>query len=84
MSVTGTVTLLVTGAVPAGESSVHGTVQSVVYLGETLHVHVAVEGDQVLKVALRNEGQLTNPITWKRGDQVAVAWRPEDIQVLEP
>jgi hypothetical protein len=25
----------------------------------------------------------TNPITWKRGDPVAVAWRPEDIQELE-
>jgi len=71
------------GEVPAGEQSVTGTVQSVVYLGETLHVHVAIAEGQLLKVAMRNEGQLTNPISWKRGDQVAVAWRPEDIQELE-
>jgi putative spermidine/putrescine transport system ATP-binding protein len=71
------------GTVPAGESSLDGTVRQVVYLGETLHVHVAVDGGQVVKVALRNEGQLTNPITWAPGERVAVAWRPEDIQELE-
>jgi len=72
------------GEVPSGESSLEGTVQSVVYLGETLHVHVAIDGGETLKVALRNEGQLTNPITWKRGDRAAVAWRPDDIQELAP
>jgi len=71
------------GAVPDGEHSIAGVVQSVVYLGETLHVHVAIDGGQVLKVALRNEGQLTNPIPWKRGDAAMVAWRPEDVQELE-
>ena len=72
------------GDVPAGEESIAGTVQSVVYLGETIHVHVAIEGGAILKVALRNEGQLTNPIPWKRGDQAMVAWRPEDVQELAP
>ena len=72
------------GEVPSGESSLEGTVQSVVYLGETLHVHVAIEGEETLKVALRNEGQLTNPIAWKPGDRAAVAWRPDDIQELAP
>jgi putative spermidine/putrescine transport system ATP-binding protein len=72
------------GTVPPGESSVEGRVESVVYLGETLHVHVAIDGGQLLKVALRNEGQLTNPIMWKRGDRAAVAWRPDDIQELAP
>jgi putative spermidine/putrescine transport system ATP-binding protein len=76
--------LFAPGQVPIGESSIEGTVQSVVYLGETLHVNVAIAGGQVLKVALRNEGQLTNPIAWKQGDRAAVAWRPEDIQGLEP
>ena len=71
------------GLVPPGESSLAGTVQSVVYLGETIHVLVATGGAEVVKVALRNEGQLTNPVPWKAGDQVMVAWRPEDIQVLE-
>ena len=71
------------GQVPAGESSLAGAVQSVVYLGETIHVLVRVDAGEVVKVALRNEGQLTNPVPWKAGDQVMVAWRPEDIQVLE-
>ncbi|HTK55756.1 MAG TPA: ABC transporter ATP-binding protein [Gemmatimonadales bacterium] len=71
------------GQVPPGESSLAGAVQSVVYLGETIHVLVGVDAGEVVKVALRNEGQLTNPVPWKAGDQVMVAWRPEDIQVLE-
>lgn len=72
------------GEVPAGETSIAGAVQRVVYLGETIHVLVATREAEVVKVALRNEGQLTNPVPWKPGDEVMVAWRPEDIQVLEP
>ncbi|HEU4569897.1 MAG TPA: ABC transporter ATP-binding protein [Gemmatimonadales bacterium] len=75
--------LFAPGAVPAGEVSLPGTVRQVVYLGETLHVHVAGPGGQDLTVALRNEGQTTNPIPWRAGDAVAVAWRPEDLQLLE-
>ena len=71
------------GQVPAGEESVAGRVQSVVYLGETIHVLVATGKEGVVRVALRNEGQLTNPVPWQAGDEVMVAWRPEDIQVLE-
>ena len=56
--------------------------QGLVYLGETIHAHVAVDGGIVVKVALRNEGQLSNPIPWKVGDQVAVTWRPDDAQEL--
>ena len=40
------------------------------------------EGGQV-RVAVRNEGQLTRPLEWKRGDPVEVGWRPEDSQLLE-
>jgi hypothetical protein len=36
-----------------------------------------------MSVALRNEGQLSKPVSWRRGDSVAVAWLPEDCQVLE-
>jgi ABC-type Fe3+/spermidine/putrescine transport system ATPase subunit len=57
-------------------------VRGLVYLGETIHVHVAVDGGEIVKVALRNEGQLSNPIPWKRGDKVAVTWRPDDAQEL--
>jgi ABC-type Fe3+/spermidine/putrescine transport system ATPase subunit len=69
-------------AIPAGAASLVGTVQGLVYLGETMHVHVAVDGGEVVKVALRNEGQLSNPIPWKTGDKVAVTWRPDDAQEL--
>ena len=36
-----------------------------------------------MTVALRNEGQLINPLPWRRGDAATVAWRPEDCQILE-
>jgi ABC-type Fe3+/spermidine/putrescine transport system ATPase subunit len=70
-------------AVPAGENAVEGTVRDVIYLGETMHVLVAVDGAGDVTVALRNEGQLIKPLPWRRGDAVAVGWLPEDCQVLE-
>jgi spermidine/putrescine transport system ATP-binding protein len=69
--------------VPAGENALHGTVDEVIYLGEMMRVLVATPGGARLTVALRNEGQLTRPLDWRRGDPVAVGWRPEDCQLLE-
>ncbi len=74
------------GDEPAGENAIPGTVSDVIYLGETLHVLVAVagaNGDERVAVAVRNEGQLGRPIRWSKGDQVAVCWAPGDCQVLE-
>jgi spermidine/putrescine transport system ATP-binding protein len=70
-------------AVPPGENAILGTVRDVVYLGETMHVVVTIAGSDDVTVAVRNEGQLINPLPWKRGDEAAVAWRPEDCQVLD-
>jgi len=71
------------GQVPAGENGIAGTVRDVVYLGETMHVVVALGDGALVRVAVRNEGQLLNPLRWRPGDNVMVAWRPEDCQVLE-
>ena len=70
-------------SVPPGENALPGTVEAVVYQGEMMRVRVALADRSSLVVALRNEGQLTRPLQWKRGDQVAVGWRPEDSQLLE-
>jgi ABC-type Fe3+/spermidine/putrescine transport system ATPase subunit len=70
-------------AVPPGRNAVVGAVRDVIYLGETIHVVVAVAGDRLIRVALRNQGQLLNPLRWTRGEVVAVTWRPQDCQVLE-
>jgi spermidine/putrescine transport system ATP-binding protein len=69
--------------VPAGENAIPGTVRDVVYLGETMHVVVSAPSAPDITVALRNEGQLINPLPWRRGDPATVAWRPEDCQILE-
>ncbi len=71
------------GEVPAAENALAGTVRDVIYRGETVHVIVALASGGTLTVALRNEGQLINPLPWKGGDPAAVVWRPEDCQVLE-
>jgi spermidine/putrescine transport system ATP-binding protein len=71
------------GAVPAGENGILGTVREVVYLGETLHVVVTLADRRDCTVALRNEGQLTRPLPWRKGDPAAVGWLPEDCQLLE-
>jgi len=70
-------------SVPAGENAVGGTIRDVIYLGETMHVIVTVPGCEDVTVAVRNEGQLIKPLPWKRGDPAAVAWLPEDCQILE-
>lgn len=69
--------------VPPGENAIPGTVRDVIYRGETIHVLVDIAGDASLAVALRNEGQLIKPVPWRSGDPVAVAWLPEDCQLLE-
>jgi hypothetical protein len=48
-----------------------------------MHVIVTIPGSGDVTVAVRNEGQLTKPLGWKRGDAAAVAWLPEDCQILE-
>jgi spermidine/putrescine transport system ATP-binding protein len=70
-------------AVPSEENTLAGTVREIIYLGETMHVIVTIPGADDVTVALRNEGQLIKPLAWKRGDAVAVAWLPEDCQILE-
>jgi spermidine/putrescine ABC transporter ATP-binding subunit len=72
-----------TDSVPAGENALNGVIREIIYLGETMHVIVTVPGSGDVTVAVRNEGQLIKPLGWKRGDPVAVAWLPEDCQVLE-
>ena len=71
------------GEEPAGENALAGTVQDVIYLGETMHVQVALADGTPVRVALRNEGQLIKPLRWSRGDRCMVTWLPEDCQVLE-
>jgi len=71
------------GEVPPGENALPGEIREVIYLGETLHVMVTLRDGNEVTVALRNEGQLIKPLPWKRGDPAAVAWLPEDCQVLE-
>jgi spermidine/putrescine transport system ATP-binding protein len=70
-------------AVPLGENALIGTIKDIIYLGETMHVIVTVPAAGDVTVALRNEGQLIKPLVWKRGDVAAVAWLPEDCQILE-
>ena len=70
-------------AVPPGENALRGTIRDIIYLGETMHVIVTVPGSGDITVAVRNEGQLIKPLAWKRGDPAAVAWLPEDCQILE-
>jgi spermidine/putrescine transport system ATP-binding protein len=69
--------------VPPAENSLGGVVRAVIYRGETIHVLVGLSDGEDVTVALRNEGQLSKPLPWRRGDPVSVGWLPEDCQVLE-
>jgi spermidine/putrescine transport system ATP-binding protein len=69
--------------IPPGENALAGTIRDTIYLGETMHVIVSIPAIGDVTVAVRNEGQLIKPLSWKRGDPAAVAWLPEDCQILE-
>jgi ABC-type Fe3+/spermidine/putrescine transport system ATPase subunit len=71
------------GSLPAGENGLPATVQDLIYLGETIHVRVALADGRAMIIALRNEGQLIKPLSWSRGDACVAGWLPEDCQVLE-
>jgi ABC-type Fe3+/spermidine/putrescine transport system ATPase subunit len=72
------------GEAPPGASALPGVVDDVIYQGEMIRILVALEGGgSRLTIALRNEGQLSRPLAWARGDAVLVSWRPEDGQLLE-
>ena len=71
------------GEAPSDENTLEGVIREVIYLGETLHVHVRLAGGVEVTVAVRNEGQLARPLHWKSGDRAFVAWKVEDCQVLE-
>jgi spermidine/putrescine transport system ATP-binding protein len=70
-------------ATPPGENALNGTIRDIIYLGETIHLVIAVPDFGNITVAVRNEGQLLKPLAWKAGDPAAAAWRPEDCQILE-
>ncbi len=71
------------GGAPPDENTLHGTVDEVIYHGEMMRVLVRLADGSRVAVALRNEGQLTRPLAWTRGNRVAVSWLPEDSQLLE-
>jgi spermidine/putrescine transport system ATP-binding protein len=71
------------GGAARGENALPAQVRDVIYLGETMHVMLALHGGSDVTVALRNEGQLSKPLPWKRGDAAVVAWLAEDCQILE-
>ncbi len=75
--------LFLPGEAPPDENALAGTIVEIVFLGETLHVVVDVGGGTLVRVALRNEGILQNPLQWQVGQAVEVAWLPQDAQVLE-
>ena len=66
-----------------GENALVGTIRDIIYLGETMHVLVAVPGAGDVTVALRNEGQLIRPLAWNAGEPLRWPGCPEDCQVLE-
>ena len=36
-----------------------------------------------MKVSLRNEGQIERPAAWAPGQEVRLAWAPEDSRIRE-
>jgi putative spermidine/putrescine transport system ATP-binding protein len=75
--------LLPSGAQPSGGASLRGRVEELSYLGDRIRVLVLLADGSRVTALLHNEGQLTRPIPWARGDEVQLFWRPEDARPLE-
>jgi len=71
------------GEPPAGWESLAGRVDEVIYLGERLRILVALADGGRVNATLPNQGQLTRPVGWARGDDVMVCWRAGDGRTLE-
>ena len=72
------------GDASAGDHAAAGTVRDVIYLGEMLHVLVALDtGGGEARVAVPNEGGRAGSAPWQRGQRVTVTWDPGHAAVLE-
>ena len=69
---------------PVGHANaLSGTIREIVFLGETSHVVVAIDGGAEIRVAVRNPGAAAPPLAWRVGQPVQVTWQSGDAQVLE-
>ena len=75
-------TLAPTGT-PTDANALRGTIREIIFLGEALHIMVTVDGGAEVRVAVRNPGMLSTPITWRVGEAVQVTWQSGDAHVLD-
>ena len=61
-----------------------GRIAEVIFLGEMLHVLVALLDGSTIRVAVRNPGVLGTPLSWQTGDSVHVTWSVNGARVLQP
>jgi putative spermidine/putrescine transport system ATP-binding protein len=71
------------GAAPAGAEWRAGAVRDVVYLGETVHVVLALDGGGDARVALRNESRRAALPAWRIGERAVAWWHPDAAVVVE-
>jgi hypothetical protein len=68
--------------VPEGLDSREGEIRDRIYLGDREHAIVGLGSGLDVRVALA-EVDRAGAGSWKRGDPVVVAWRPDDAHPLE-
>jgi len=71
------------GAAPPGTEWRAGAVRDVVYLGETVHVVVGLDGGGQCRVALRNASREAARPAWRIGDRAVAWWHPDAAVVVE-
>jgi len=66
-----------------GHNRLTSTIEQIIYRGESLHIRLAGTGQETLLAAVRNRGQLTNPVAWQPGQPVQVEWPIETGRLLD-
>jgi spermidine/putrescine ABC transporter ATP-binding subunit len=72
------------GQGPATHNRASGTLSDVIYLGETLHLHIQTPSWGRISVVSPNRGQIDRPLPWQRGSAVDVIWPPSAGVLLQP
>jgi len=72
-----------TPAPDTSNESRSGVVRDIVYLGESVHVVIGLDGGGQLRVALRNASRAAAHPAWRNGVRATAWWHPDAAVVVE-
>jgi spermidine/putrescine transport system ATP-binding protein len=76
--------LALEGEAPAGSNVLHGRVRDLAYTGVSTQYHVEISDGRVVTVYEQNLARAAAGALHREGEEVRMAWSPEDTFVVDP